>query len=468
MRAIIREKISHVVPPLATKLAMGLIAFCLQSLCRVHPSVLRTAHTMAVTMLVLGLNLGTGVITARLLGPDGRGAQAAIGVWVWPILMLFSCGLPTASIYFMRTSKEELNVTCTSIYILAVVLGIIAVPSGVLSMPFLVGNFGPEIVSSAQLLMIFLPFSMLYMILLSVIRAHDDFAGFNLFRIIQPALTLLMLLGLVAGERLTPLTAAATYSLSGALLLPWLLPRTWRYAKPKLAGAWVRIWAQMKRLMHYGLRAHGIESVKVFGNIIDSVIVIGMLPAEAVGYYTVAKSVAQSLQQTGGAISLVILPNIAEKQLQTAIELSMVAGRFAFWSMLLVGGILLLLAPPLLKIVFGEEFVPAADVFRLLISAAVIQIFTETLMQAFIATGRPGSMSVLQMISLAVAIGLLFLLVPAYGAIGAAYAMFGVALFRMLGVFACFPLILKTGLPSLLIRAEDLRMLRRPSRLPLL
>ena len=445
---------------------MGLIAFCLQSLCRVHPSVLRTAHTMAVTMLVLGLNLGTGVITARFLGPDGRGEQAAIGFWALPIVMLFSCGLPTASIYFMRSRKDELHLTCTSIYVLAVVLGIIAAPTGALSMPFLVGNFGPEVVSSAQLLMAFVPFSMLYMISLCVIRAHDDFAGFNLFRVIQPALTLLMLFGLVAGERLTPLTAAATYPLSGALLLPWFLPRTWRYARPKLAGVWAQIWVQMKKLMHYGLRAHGIDIVNVLGNIIDSVIVIGMLPAEAVGYYTVAKGVAQSLQQTGGVIALVILPNIAEKQLQRAVELSMVAGRFAFWSMLLVGAILLLLAPPLLKIMFGEEFMPAVDVFRLLVSATVVRIFTETLMQAFIATGRPGSMSVLQMISLAAAIGLLFLLVPVYGGMGAAYTMLGVALFRMFGVLACFPLILKTGLPSLLIRAEDLRMLRRPSRLP--
>src|SRR5690349_8489573 len=55
--------------------------------------------TVLTQVAVIGINVITGVITARLLGPDGRGEFAAITLWPQVLSGLASMGLPIAATY---------------------------------------------------------------------------------------------------------------------------------------------------------------------------------------------------------------------------------------------------------------------------------------------------------------------------------------------------------------------------------
>src|SRR3954452_16954711 len=50
-------------------------------------------QSMSTQILVIGINILTGVLTARTLGPDGRGAFAAITTWPQLLATLATAGL---------------------------------------------------------------------------------------------------------------------------------------------------------------------------------------------------------------------------------------------------------------------------------------------------------------------------------------------------------------------------------------
>ena len=61
-----------------------------------------TVQTLLANVLILGVNFGTGIITARLLGPVGRGEQAAIILWPQFLAYALTLGLPSAMLYNLR------------------------------------------------------------------------------------------------------------------------------------------------------------------------------------------------------------------------------------------------------------------------------------------------------------------------------------------------------------------------------
>src|SRR5690349_2265187 len=58
-------------------------------------------------IMVQGINVLTGVIVARLLGPDGRGAFVVMTLWPQLLSILLVAGLPVATIYNLRHHPSE-------------------------------------------------------------------------------------------------------------------------------------------------------------------------------------------------------------------------------------------------------------------------------------------------------------------------------------------------------------------------
>jgi enterobacterial common antigen flippase len=68
----------------------------------IRPAVMRVIETIANSVLVVLVNICTGVITARLLGPEGRGELASILLGLQVASLLAIVGLPTSSIYHIK------------------------------------------------------------------------------------------------------------------------------------------------------------------------------------------------------------------------------------------------------------------------------------------------------------------------------------------------------------------------------
>ena len=98
---------------------------------------------------------------------------------------------------------------------------------------------------------------------------------------------------------------------------------------------------------------------------------------------------------------------------------------------------------------------------RLLIVETVINGIIAVLIQALMATDRPGIATILQSVGIAASVPLLLVLVPLLGLNGAGVALLISAAMRLAFALASFPIFLGVPIPSLLIKVEDLKVLKR-------
>src|SRR5215468_6463948 len=63
---------------------------------------LATFQTILTSAAIMTINVATGILTARYLGPDGRGEQAAMAVWPQLFAFCFSLGMVQTTIYKVK------------------------------------------------------------------------------------------------------------------------------------------------------------------------------------------------------------------------------------------------------------------------------------------------------------------------------------------------------------------------------
>jgi O-antigen/teichoic acid export membrane protein len=422
---------------------------------RLRPAAARVMETMAITVMILCLNIATGVFTARWLGPAARGEQAAIQFWILPVVMLFSFGLPTSSIYVLRSRREQDATVYTSIFLLIVIFAVLGSMVGAMVTPYLLLDYNEDVTRGSQWIMLFVLPAMLFHVGLFVLRGREDFFVFNLTRTLHPALTLLNITFFVAIDHLTPFTAAISYPMSTVFLGPFIAWTIVSSIKP----VFLQFRSNARQLLSYGLRVHGTDSVRTIAQALDTMFVIAMLPPASVGFYVVARSMGQALQQVGSSISMVLLPKITNVGESFAVEMAAAAARFTLIGSAALGGLVVIFAPLLLRVLYGETFLEAVNIFKILVLAVLLRITTETLMQAFLALGRPGVVSILEAGTLVVKMALLIALISRFGADGAAIATLVSEAILFVVLYFCFPTVLKGKSPNLILTRADFRLL---------
>src|SRR5262245_21083386 len=87
-------------------------------------------QTLVASVLILGLNLSTGMLTARLLGPVGRGELAAIIVWPQFMAFILTLGLPSSLLYNLKCHPERDRELFTAVVLLSCLTGSVAALTG--------------------------------------------------------------------------------------------------------------------------------------------------------------------------------------------------------------------------------------------------------------------------------------------------------------------------------------------------
>src|SRR5690554_5326504 len=66
-----------------------------------------TVKTMVFSMAIIMINMVTGMITARMLGPEGRGVLASVMVWPQFLSFATTFGLSSALLFHVKKTPEE-------------------------------------------------------------------------------------------------------------------------------------------------------------------------------------------------------------------------------------------------------------------------------------------------------------------------------------------------------------------------
>ena len=403
-------------------------------------------------------NICCGIVTARTLGPGGRGALAAMIMWPQILAYCLAFGIPTSSLFWIKRKPDSASQLVGAAVALCLAAGTIATFLGILIIPRLLHTYTPGVVHFSQAVMVLAPLSLLSVTFTSQIQAANHFKVYNAYRFLAPVSILIVLLAERATHRLTPESAALAYLLAGVPALIWVALWVFQHFRPKFD----QIGGSAKTLLSYGLRAWGADLLGTVANQLDRVLVVSLLSPEAMGLYVVAQSAANVLSILPNAVAPVTLPRSSGMGKPEIIELTGKAGRLTLVVMTTAALPLLIAGKFLLRLVYGAKFSAAALVLPFLAVETIFDGLTYVLSQAFLAAGFPGTVTMLEASGLIVCVPLLYWLVPNFGLRGAGCALMLGTLVRFAVVLLNFPLRLGVKPPSMLVgRADVAALLRR-------
>jgi antigen flippase len=414
------------------------------------------AQTLLTQVAILGINVFTGIITARRLGPDGRGELAAIllpGV----IANAMTLGLPSAATYTFRRYPDARRALFTAAMAMSLVLGVLAALVGVVVVPHWLHQYPARDIRIAQLLILVAPVTITTSVVASILAVEGDFAAANQTRYLVPALTLAGLLACWATKTLTPITAAFAYALPTIPVLLLRIAPLWRQFGPGRGG----LRQSARLLLDYGARSYGIDLVGTFSLQVDQALVVAFLSPAAMGTYAVALSASRVLNALQGSIVTVLLPSAAARPASEVVALTARAARVCTALAAPVAAMIAIAGPLAIHVMYGARFAAAVPVFRILLVEVVLGGATWILVQAYMAVGRPGVVTTLQACGLALSVPLMVVLIPRFGLVGAALALLISTSVRLILTVAGYRRLLRVPIPPLLASVDDVLLVWR-------
>jgi O-antigen/teichoic acid export membrane protein len=176
-------------------------------------------------------------------------------------------------------------------------------------------------------------------------------------------------------------------------------------------------------LLNYGLQSHLGAVASLLNLRLDQMLMSVLLAPAVLGFYAVAVTLSAGVQLGGNTLAQLALPYLAA-QADPQSRARMFGKFVRAAGVLSVGGAAALyaLTPALLRILFGEAYLPATGPARILILATIPLGCSLVLAAGFKAFGRPLVTSVAEVVSLGVSVVVLGFLLPRYQATGAALA----------------------------------------------
>ena len=399
------------------------------------------------------LNLMTGVLTARMLGPEGRGELAAITTWPQFMAFVMTLGLPAAVTFLMKSQPGEARSLYWAVLPLATLLGVAAAVAGWFLLPLWLIAYSPAIVRTAQWAMLLAPVALLNITLISVLQAREEFTLFNLTRLSHPFCSLLLLsLAAVSGS-LTSITASAATLLA---LLPSFSVQIFRLSRT-YAFTLARYGSATRSLLSYGIRSYGIGLVGALGGQLDRALLVGLVSPEMLGTYVVAANASLAVAAFPTALGLVLLPKASGREAGDVMEMTSRSARVSLLVSIPAALVLAAAGPFVIGVVYGPGFEGAVPVFRILLFEAVFRGLVLVLSQALMALNRPGLATIVDGTGLTVLFASLAVFVPAFGLNGAGASLIASALARLFLVMVFLRMVIGTRLPAILPGPAEVR-----------
>ena len=365
------------------------------------------------------MNVATGVLIARLLGPEGRGELTAALLLPSLLAGIGSLGVAEGVTYHAARRDAGPGHLVGACLLLAALQSVILVLIGVGLAPVVLDRFDQVALTGAYLYMAFIPMSLTTLFLMGLLNGLERFRAFNALRLSYPAGATLGLLLLAVLDRFTVVSAVAAYLIAEAatLLAASVLVARTRPGRPALSGPVVN------RVLTFGLKTHLSSVSSLLNERVDQLVISLFLAPVKLGLYVIAVTMTSVTALVGYSVAFVALPSVA--RLDPGPERRARARRFVLLT--LAGGVVIsapvaLFTPELIELFFGRSFLPAVDVTRVLLLAAIVLSMNRALGAVIKAVGRPLDVGVAEVIGLVATFAGLASLLPLFGLVGAGLA----------------------------------------------
>ncbi|QCT04080.1 polysaccharide biosynthesis protein [Paenibacillus algicola] len=419
-------------------------------------------QNFASNVFILGLNVFTGIIIARFLGPDGRGEQVAMIMWPRFLAYSLTLGIPAALVYYMKKKNEDQgSLYITAIY-MSLLLGMLAMGVGAVIIPFWMRDYSSSVIEFAVWALVMSPVAMLGTINTSALHSREEYRIYNFMRYAPVLATLIILLTLVFTGHVNPFTTSIAFLFPAIPIAVWTTIRLISHYKIKQLNKK----QSGKKLLNYGIRSYGTDVAGTFSGYVDQILVVGLLSPSALGLYIVSQNLAKILNTLQNAVTSVLFPKASGLKTADAIHLTFKVFRISVIVTLLIGLMVYIVAPYLLIILYGSLFREAVPVFRILIFQTAVTSVSWILSQGFMSTGKPGAVTIIRLTTLGLNVVLLNSLIPLLGIRGAAISLLVSSFVEFIIIFLIYTLQHKVRLKEWVLSGEDLKwiMYRMPYR----
>jgi O-antigen/teichoic acid export membrane protein len=388
------------------------------------PAVFGFVRNVRVTIAANGslslLGFVTGILVARLLGPQGRGELAAIQTWSALIATLGMLGMPEAVVYFAAREPARAGTYTASAVTLALLGSAPLLLAAYVAMPLLLASQSAYTVGAARWYMLIVLAHIAGGIPHTTLRAIGEFRAWNAVRFV-PVAVWMATLALASWLKLfaAPAVAMLNLALHSVVAVPVVLLFVWpRIAPPRVPE--LHVWRAM---LGYGLPS-SLSGVPQLLNLkLDQMLMAALLPPALLGLYAVAVVWSFALTPFLSAVSVVLFPHLAsiadrDAQIRTLLRVTKLGASGAF----VMAAALIAVTPLGLPLVFGSDFAPAVPAAVMLVFAAAVLSFNQVLEEGLRGLGDPTSVMWSELGGLAATVVALLLLLRPLGIMGAALA----------------------------------------------
>lgn len=375
----------------------------------------KVAETFATRILLIGIALITGVIVARILGPEGRGLYAIAVTLATTGVQFGNLGLHASNTYFVAKDRTLLPALVgNTLFVSFVIGGLIACLA--LLLFFLWPNLAPVHGPLLAFALMWIPLGLAYMLMQNILLGIHEVRAYNKIELVMQIVGVTLIGVVIISHFVTVEIVFFMGLVTVAVSAAWAF---WRI-KPHLLLRPSFSFPLFINNIQYGIKAYLAAFFAFLVLRADMLMVKYMLGAEQAGYYSIAVSMADMtyiLPVTAGAIlfpKLSAIHNIDEKwdlTKKTAIGIAFV--------MTASTAIASLLVAPIIQLLFGKPFLPAAPAFIWLMPG-IVMLSIASVFSSFIASVNIPAMVVILYFCMAllnVILNLYF--IPLLGIIGA-------------------------------------------------
>jgi O-antigen/teichoic acid export membrane protein len=392
------------------------------------------------------INIPISMLVARKLGVDGQGVYAAAGAFpaLWATAWIL--GLDAAHTWALASNRTSLGRVFGNTILWTVGLSLVSVPTYLWAARILDPVKVRSLLPVLGLTSLIIPIVLARFLCLSAFLGLGQIDRYNVLNVISQVILLISLIGvLVVGDGGTR-EAILAYAFSSLLLV--ILAVIWMERRRGRGDPIRADRALAKTSLSYGLRGYGST---VFGQLnyrFDQVLVTQFSGTMEQGYYSIAVLMAEKLSHITNSIQLVLFPRVSASTAEDANRITTTACRHAvFW--VGAGGVaLFLLSRFLVRILYGNAFLPALVPLAWLIPGIFLLSYWKILTVDLSGRNRRFPVTLASGVAAVVNTALNFLWIPRHGMLGAAWSS-----------------TISYGLQSLIVAVIFLRITGVPARL---
>ncbi len=415
--------------------------------------------TFGTRMLTMVLGLVTGIITARMLGPENRGIFSLVALFPATLVTLTKFGQSQATVYFIRREKEDVSAVASNVFVFGTVVGLILVA--------LVMTFADSVRStilkgvpmwSLVVVMPMIPILLVESYLYGALQATDRFRVFNMRILAESLLTL---------SGMAVFVALLDFGLYGALgvvisirivMLLWLVatlhsdtPIRFRFDP-----------ALFRRMIRYGLKSHIQIIASHFHFKAGVYLVAYYMDPTRVAFYSIGARLAEQMMYLPQSLGLALFPRLAGSSEERIHRMTAAACRQTLLISVVAAAVLTTLGPLAIRSWYGAEYAPAGVPLRYISWGIVMMSMYVLLSRDFTARDRQLVNIGAAYVALIGNVVLNVLLVPRMGIEGAAIGT--TASYSIAAAILYVAFVRESGLPwtaARVVNGEDFAMWRR-------